>query len=251
MKINLPIIEKMQNGPIIDRRTDSGYNPGINNTAQEVTTVGLSDEIRYIFIDMYGVIIAESKGYFIPYTYEHFDEPEYERITKVFREDKLFGKAQAGELSSHEFLAALGYPDPEAAMKDYLENYLTLDAGFRAFAEKAGKRYKLVLLSNDVSEWSRYLTEFHGMNRYFHDRIVSGDVGIKKPDPGIFALALSRMECRPEECLFIDNSVKNLNAAAELGIRTVLFNRDGVEYEGTTVNSFAELEALLTGKEAE
>ena len=213
--------------------------------------MGLSDEIRYIFIDMYGVIIAESKGYFIPYTYEHFDEPEYERITKVFREDKLFGKAQAGELSSHEFLAALGYPDPEAAMKDYLENYLTLDAGFRDFAEKAGKRYKLVLLSNDVSEWSRYLTEFHGMYRYFHDRIVSGDAGIKKPDPGIFALALSRMECRPEECLFIDNSVKNLNAAAELGIRTVLFNRDGVGYEGTTVNSFAELEALLTGKEAE
>ena len=213
--------------------------------------MGLFDEIKYIFIDMYGVIIAESKGYFIPYTYEHFDEPEYERITKVFREDKLFGKAQAGELTSNEFLAVLGYQDPEAAMKDYLENYLTLDPGFRDFAEKAGKKYKLVLLSNDVSDWSRYLTEFHGMNRYFHDRIVSGDVGVKKPDPGIFTLAVSRLGCRAEECLFIDNSVKNLNAAAELGIKPVLFNRDGVGYEGTTVNSFAELEDLLADKEAE
>ena len=78
--------------------------------------MGLLDKIKYIFIDMYGVIIAESKGYFIPYTYEHFDEPEYERITKVFREDKLFGKAQARELSSNEFLTALGYHDPEAVM---------------------------------------------------------------------------------------------------------------------------------------
>ena len=207
--------------------------------------MGVFDGIKYIFIDMYGVIIAESKGYFIPYTYEHFHEPEYERITKVFREEKLFGKAQAGELSSHEFLAALGYHDPEAAMKDYLENYLTLDAGFRDFAKKAGQKYKLVLLSNDVSEWSRYLTEFHGINGYFHDKIVSGDVGVKKPEPEIFTLAVSRLGCRAEECLFIDNSVKNLNAAAELGIRTVLFNRDGVEYEGTTVNSFAELETLL------
>lgn len=233
---------------VVDRRTDSGYNPEINSTAQEETTVGLFDEIKYIFIDMYGVIIEESKGYFIPYTYQHFAEPDYERITKVFREDKLFGKAQARELSSHEFLAALGYHDPEAAMKDYLENYLTLDAGFRAFAEKAGQKYKLVLLSNDVSEWSEYLTEYHGINRYFHDKIVSGDVGIKKPDPEIFALAVSRLGCLPEECLFIDNSVNNLNAAAELGIKTVLFNRDGVEYGGTTVNRFAELGEMLMGK---
>ncbi len=210
--------------------------------------MGLFDEIRYIFIDMYGVIIEESKGYFIPYTYEHFHEPDYERITKVFREDKLFGKAQAGELSSHEFLAALGYHDPEAAMKDYLENYLTLDAGFRDFAEKAGKRYKLVLLSNDVSEWSKYLTAFHGIDRYFHDKIVSGDVGVKKPDPGIFSLAVSRLGCRAEDCLFVDNSVNNLNAAAELGIKTVLFNRDGVEYEGATVDRFAKLGELLIGK---
>ena len=205
----------------------------------------MMNHTEYIFIDMYGVIIEESKGFFIPYTFRHFAEPEYERIQKAFREEKVFGKAQAGELSSHEFLAYLGYDDPEGAMKDYLENYLTLDPGFRSFAEKAGKEHKLVLLSNDVSEWSRYLTEFHGIDRYFCDKIVSGDVGVKKPDAEIFALAVSRLKCRAEDCVFIDNSVNNLNAAAELGIRPILFNRDGVEYEGVTVNSFSELEDLL------
>ena len=144
---------------------------------------------EYIIIDMYGVIIEESKGFFIPYTYQHFAESEYERIQKAFREEKIFGKAQAGGLSSHEFLAYLGYDDPEGAMKDYLENYLTLDAGFRSFVEKVSKEHKLILLSNDVSEWSKYLTEFHGIDKYFSDKIVSGDVGVKKPDPEIFALA--------------------------------------------------------------
>ncbi|MBR6322318.1 MAG: HAD-IA family hydrolase, partial [Lachnospiraceae bacterium] len=71
------------------------------------------------------------------------------------------------------------------------------------------------------------------------------DVGVKKPNPEIFALALSRLKCRAEDCVFIDNSVKNLNAAAELGIKTILFNRDGEEYEGVTVNSFSELEACF------
>ena len=43
----------------------------------------------------------------------------------------------------------------------------------------------------------------------------------------------------------MDNSVKNLLTAAELGIEPVLFNRDGEEYGGTVVNSFPELAELL------
>ena len=201
---------------------------------------------EYILIDLYGVIIEESKGYFIPYTYEHFAESEYERITKAFREEKIFSKAQIGVLSSNEFLEYLGYDEPEAAMKDYLENYLTFDAGFKGFAERIGSKCKLVLLSNDVSEWSEYLMNLHGINKCFFDKVVSGDVGLKKPDPEIFELTLSRLECRAEDCIFIDNSVNNLNAAAEFGIRPILFNRDGVTYDGTIVNNFSELEAVLT-----
>lgn len=39
-------------------------------------------KITTLVFDMYGVIIEESKGNFIPYTYNHFDESEYERITR-------------------------------------------------------------------------------------------------------------------------------------------------------------------------
>jgi len=43
----------------------------------------------------------------------------------------------------------------------------------------------------------------------------------------------------------VDNSVKNLRVAEELGMQTILFNRDGEEYEGNVVNDFAELEEML------
>ena len=206
----------------------------------------IMENVKYILIDMYGVIIEESKGYFIPYTYEHFEQSEYDKITKVFREDKMFSKAQVGEVSSNEFLTALGYVDPKSAMKDYLENYLTLDKGFKDFAEIVGKKYKLVLLSNDVAEWSTYFTAFYGIDDYFFEKIISGDVGTKKPKPEIFKLTISRLGCKPEECLFIDNSVENIETAKELGIKTVLFNRDGVEYGGMIVNNFLELRKFLT-----
>ena len=45
--------------------------------------------------------------------------------------------------------------------------------------------------------------------------------------------------------MFVDNSVKNLLVAEELGIQTILFNRDGEEYDGRVVNNFEELAEML------
>ncbi|MDE6055314.1 MAG: HAD-IA family hydrolase [Lachnospiraceae bacterium] len=200
---------------------------------------------RILLIDMYGVIIKESKGYFIPYTYEHFEQTEYDRLTKAFREENLFTKAGNGDLSSDEFLSLLGYTNPEKTMQDYLKNYLTLDTDFLQFAENNYRQYDFVLLSNDVKEWSKYLFELHGLHKYFKASFVSGNVHMRKPEIRIFSYALEHIQCSPDECIFVDNSVKNLNAAQSIGIDTVLFNRDHESYLGKIVNSFAELEQIL------
>ena len=214
--------------------------------------------INTILIDMYGVILEESKGYFIPYTFQHFPETEHERLTRQFRVEKLFTKAGLGEIDSDTFLRLLGFQDVQFHMKDYIENYLTLDAGFVPFAEKYSekrsnimkseesvKRFDFVLLSNDVSQWSTYITEYHQLDRYFSDKIVSADVGCRKPQKEIYEHALKRIGKKAEECCFIDNSVSNLNVAAELGILPILFNRDKEAYDGIVINTFEELAELL------
>ena len=198
-----------------------------------------------LLLDMYGVILQESKGFFIPYTFGSFDQSEHERLTRLFREEHLFTRASAGEMTSDEFLAALGFDDPRFHMVDYIERFLTLDPGFLPFAEKYAPVFDFVLLSNDVSEWSAYITEHFGLNRFFRKKIVSGDVKCRKPDRKIFGIALAETGRPPESCVFVDNSVKNLLAAEEMGIRPVLFNRDQEEYGGTIVNSFEELAAWL------
>ena len=203
------------------------------------------NKITTLIFDMYGVIIEESKGNFIPYTYNHFEEKEYERITRQFRQEKLFTKAGNGEINSDTFLSMLGFENPQFHMKDYIENHLTLDAGFVPFAERFAGQYEFVLLSNDVSEWSAYITEHHGLDKYFSHKIVSGDVKCRKPERKIYELALERIGKKPEECLFIDNTVKNLLVAQELGIVPVLFDRDKEEYAGVKVNTFEELAQVI------
>ena len=198
-----------------------------------------------IFFDMYGVILEESKGNFLPYTYSHFDESEHEGLTRLFREEQLFTRAGNGEFGSDEFLARLGFKDTDFHMKDYIEHHLTLDRGFLPFVEKYKSRYDFVLLSNDVSEWSRHITAYHGLDPYFKDKIVSGDVKCRKPEEKIFRIALERTGKQPGQCFFVDNSVSNLTAASGLGITPVLFNRDGTEYDGLVVNDFEELSKLM------
>ena len=205
----------------------------------------IMSKITTLIFDMYGVILEESKGNFIPYTYNHFDESEYERITRQFRVEKLFGKAGNGEITSDEFLSLLGFNDTKFHMKDYIENHLTLDAGFIPFAEKFAGQYEFVLLSNDVSEWSAYITEFHGLDKYFTHKIVSGDVKCRKPDKMIYEIVLERIGKKPEECLFIDNTAKNLLVAQDLGIVPVMYDRDKEEYEGIKINSFEELAQVI------
>lgn len=200
---------------------------------------------RILLLDMYGVIIKESKGYFIPYTFKHFDTKEHDRLTRAFREEGLFTKAGNGSLSSDEFLSLLGYPDPTETMRDYLTNFLTLDQDFLRFAECNHMQYNFVLLSNDVKEWSRYLFELYGLQKYFKESIVSGEIHMRKPENRIFDYAIERLQCKPQECIFVDNSVQNLNAAQNAGIDTVLFNRDNEVYSGNIVKSFQELDSFL------
>ena len=201
--------------------------------------------MKTIIFDMYGVIIKESKGNFIPYTFNHFPQSEHDRITKAFRVDKLFTKAGNGEITSDEFLTALGYSDVQFHMCDYIENHLTMDKDFYIFAENMKDKYRFALLSNDVSDWSKYITEFYRLNEYLPIKIVSADVHCRKPDVKIYEIALKRLGMPADECIFIDNSVANLQIAADIGMDVILFNRDNETYNGKIVYSFDELAQIV------
>lgn len=53
------------------------------------------------------------------------------------------------------------------------------------------------------------------------DILVSGEIRIEKPEPGIFALCLDRLGCSAEDVLFVgDHPLKDISGAAAVGMRT-------------------------------
>ena len=65
----------------------------------------------------------------------------------------------------------------------------------------------------------------------FDEAVISGHVGAVKPDPRIFEVLFERVGRPPEELLFVDDQLKNIEAAQALGMPAIHF-RPGVDLEG-------------------
>ncbi|MBL61288.1 MAG: haloacid dehalogenase [Candidatus Pelagibacter sp.] len=59
----------------------------------------------------------------------------------------------------------------------------------------------------------------------FNDKIISGKVGIKKPDKKIYELAIKQFSCSPSKTLFIDDRPENTLSANELGFQTITLDK--------------------------
>lgn len=91
-------------------------------------------------------------------------------------------------------------------------------------AQKLKKEgWHLYLLSNFSAETFQIMLKRYSFLQLFDDMIISGEHKLIKPDPAIFELTLKRIKRTAQECLFIDDSLSNIETAHRLGFHTILF----------------------------
>ena len=192
--------------------------------------------MKAIVLDMYGVIVKQTGDDFVPYVQQTFPNLSIEEIhTPWF-------KADIGEITSLEVWEALGFQgDLEKIEKEYLDT-IELSNGFIDFIEKVKGKYKLAIISNDSSRWSKYLREKFDINKYFDVISISGDLKIQKPDERIFLLTMEKLGMKAEDCIYVDDRTGNLNAAKKVGMTPILLNSRNESYDGVVVSDFEELE---------
>ena len=200
--------------------------------------------IKHVIFDVMGVIFTigdDVSGLLIPYI--HSLKPD----VKVQSIQEAYLSASLGKISSREFweLMGIGQDDIPEVERNYLERHFTLDAGFLPCAKSLKSRYGISLLSNDVSEWSKSLRNHYGIEPLIGAAFISGDLGVRKPEPEIYKMALNALSAKPDECVFIDDTPDRVDGARELGISAILFNRGDHDYNGLRVNSFEQLTKLL------
>jgi epoxide hydrolase-like predicted phosphatase len=103
---------------------------------------------------------------------------------------------------------------------------------FEAVAAAQAGGFKTALLSNS---WGLDLYPRARLAQLFDVIVISGEVGLRKPDPAIFELTTDKLDVVPEACVFVDDHPGHLKAAQELGMTTVLHRSPDetvVELEG-------------------
>ena len=118
----------------------------------------------------------------------------------------------------------------------------------KSILDKLSARYPLVLVSNFYGNIETVLKEF-GLRDYFKNVIESAVVGVRKPDPGIFALGVKALGLKPEEVVVIGDSYKkDILPARQLGCQTIWLKGLGWDGEesGTADVVITDFRELIT-----
>ncbi|MDA1062006.1 MAG: HAD family hydrolase, partial [Chloroflexi bacterium] len=95
-----------------------------------------------------------------------------------------------------------------------------------ATLEAVGTRYPLGLISNGPRELQRPKLRRFGLDRYFATIVISGEVGVVKPDPAIFRLALAALAVPAAAAVYVgDNPHHDVAGACAAGLAAIWVNR--------------------------
>ncbi|MFM8482926.1 MAG: HAD-IA family hydrolase, partial [Actinomycetota bacterium] len=85
---------------------------------------------------------------------------------------------------------------------------------------------KVGVLTNNIREFRPLWWNMLDFPKLFHDVLDSHEVGLRKPNPAIYQLALSRLESTPHRTAFLDDAVSNVKAANMVGLHGIWVDRD-------------------------
>ncbi len=90
--------------------------------------------------------------------------------------------------------------------------------------KKLKGHYNLILLSDHVQEWFKYIIKDFKDIELFDYKFFSYETGKLKTDNGCFQLVINKLNIDPKETIFIDDNIKNIINAQKCGI-------DGIEFK--------------------
>ena len=189
-------------------------------------------QIKNIAFDLGGVVIALSYEQAVR-RFEEIGLKDARQHLDAFHQRGIFGDLERGIISTEEFRIELGkligrevtYDECLYAWHGYVEYVPQKNLQMLLKLRQLG--YKVCLLSNTnpfMMQWAMS-NEFdgngHSMDYYFDNLYLSYKYKYMKPSPEIFKIMLDGQQSSAEETLFIDDGQKNIEAAKELGMKTL------------------------------
>jgi putative hydrolase of the HAD superfamily len=152
---------------------------------------------------------------------------EGDSVRRLFREDPvaldLLRQLETGKLTedqfSERFGPLLGVSDHEGLVDRLFAGMEPNEPMFEALRRARAGGVRTGMVSNS---WGRGRYDRDSFGELFDGVVISGEVGLHKPQPEIFALGAERIGLEPRECVFVDDLRENCAGAEAVGMTAVL-----------------------------
>ncbi len=192
--------------------------------------------IKNIILDWGGVMLTLDKERCL----EAFDKvagvPNFGEYLNPYLQKGFFAMYENGDIDDAQFCEAIreistnksvGYKEVEQALEAFL---IDIPKYKTDLFLKLKERYTLYVLSNNnpicwrISQ--RKFIESGGVDAYdvFEKIFLSFEMNLSKPGKEIFLKMVQEAGFKPEECLFVDDAIANVETAAELGFQTLFYD---------------------------
>lgn len=157
------------------------------------------------------------------------DESVKKRIIKGVFQTKIWSELDRGTISYEEACRIWLEKNPELQkeLKLLLENWhkylIPIEENISLLYELKSKGKKLYVLSNFHEHAFNYITSLHSFFELFDGMIISYQVNLLKPEKEIFKLLLDEYNLVPEQTVFIDDVLQNVQVAEQVGIKGILY----------------------------
>ena len=190
------------------------------------------DCIKNIAFDMGGVVLALSYEQAVR-RFEEIGLKNARQHLDAYHQQGIFGQLEEGSISPEDFRQSLSHMiGREVSMQECFyawHGYVDTvpKRNLEALLSLRARGYQVCLLSNTnpfMMQWARS-TEFdgegHSVDYYFDALYLSYECKVMKPSRRIFEIMLEGQHATPETTIFIDDSIGNVKAAADMGIHTL------------------------------
>lgn len=143
------------------------------------------------------------------------------------RHELVVNAFETGQLGLDEYLERTVFYRPRNFSKEQFRDFMFAQS--RPFPEALAlyrrlaksKKYFLATLNNESLELNLHRIQAFGLREIFSVFLSSCFLGLKKPHDAIYRLALKLTQRQPEECVFIDDRLLNVERARQCGMQTI------------------------------
>lgn len=140
---------------------------------------------------------------------------------------ELFWNVMLGKLPEDEMWSLLGkrWHIPPRIGNRFLKNVMSkrrLNKPLANFLQSLRSKYKTAILSNAGDKTRSTMEKVFGLHALVDEIIISAEEGVAKPDHALYEIALRKLNSKPENCIFVDDLIENVNAAIALGMNAIL-----------------------------